>query len=377
MPTDPTWLPTLSYDELELRKVDCMFVMADAVNARGVRSGVRPGDPGLTVTLAGSTINVSQGVAAIFRVGQSLYRAHLSATSPGTVAAAHATFDRIDLVYLRVWDTSFDASGLRQADAVYLAGTASATPVAPTPGGTEIYIPLATINVPHSGGGSPTVSTTIRPYTVAPGGILPVTSTTEPSAGGPGQVFYDADTDSFKYFKSDGTTKASLLDSSGGSVVGKTSFVAKTADQSVTSSTTLVNDTHLTLTVAASASYTFELMLMAQSAGGSAAGDFKAGFTFPAAASCHFMGTGPNNADLPGSSSSNSNGEWIARNNATSGSSTIPYGMSGIPIGIRMTGLLITGANSGSLRLQWAQGASDANATTLLTGSFMRMTRVA
>jgi hypothetical protein len=89
----------------------------------------------------------------------------------------------IDLVYLRVWDTDVDASGLRKAEAVYLAGTAAASPVAPTPAGTVIYIPLATISVPASGGGSPSVSTAVRPVTVAPGGILPDTSSSGYYAG--------------------------------------------------------------------------------------------------------------------------------------------------------------------------------------------------
>lgn len=178
MSTDPLWLPSLSYDETELRKMDSALVMPDGT-ALGARAGIRPGDPGLTVTLSGATINVSTGTATLYRAGQGLYRAYLPATSPGSVAAANATFARIDLVYLRVWDTAVDASGLRTADAVYLQGTASATPVAPTPGATEIYIPLATINVPVSGGGGPSVSTAIRPVTVAPGGVLPVTSSAD------------------------------------------------------------------------------------------------------------------------------------------------------------------------------------------------------
>jgi len=374
--TDPLWLPSISYDETELRKMDSMLVMPDGT-ALGARGGVRPGDPGLTTTLAGSTINVSAGVAAVVRSGQGVYRAFLAATSPGTVAAAHATFDRIDLVYLRVWDTAVDASGLRKADTVYLQGTASASPAIPAPGALEIYVPLATITVPHSGGGSPTVSTSIRPYTVAPGGILPVTSATEPGSGGPGQVFFDADTDKFVYFKADGATKAALLDSSGGSVVGKVSYIDKSADESVTSSTTLQDDNHLTLAVAASAKYVFKLMLLGQSAGSSTTGDIKVGFTFPTGSTVHFTGTGPNNADLSGASSSNSNGEWIARNNATSGSTTIPYGMSGVPIGIVITGSITTTSTAGNLRLQWAQNTSDSNATSLLTGSWMQLTRVA
>lgn len=193
--TDPLWLPTLSYDETELRKMDLPFIMSDGT-ALGGRGGIRPGDTGLAVTLAGTTVNVSAGAASVFRSGQGVYRAQLAATSPGTLAAANATFSRIDLVYLRVWDTAVDATGLRKADTVYLAGTASASPVAPTPGASEIYIPLATITVPSTGGGgtgAATVSSTVRQITVAPGGVLPVSSAADIAISGAytGQVRYN------------------------------------------------------------------------------------------------------------------------------------------------------------------------------------------
>jgi hypothetical protein len=195
MPTDPLWLPSISYDETELRKMDLPLVMSDGT-AQGARAGIRPGDPGLTVTLAGTTVNVSAGSATIYKSGQGLYRAQLAASSPGTLSAANATFSRIDLVYLRVWDTAVDASGLRKADTVYLVGTPSGSPVAPSPGGTEIYIPLATITVPNTGAGgtgSATVSSAARQVTVAPGGILPVSSAADIAISGAyvGQTRYN------------------------------------------------------------------------------------------------------------------------------------------------------------------------------------------
>jgi len=193
--TDPLWLPSISYDETELRKMDSALVMADGT-ALGSRPGIRPGDIGLAVSLAGTTVNVTAGTAALYRSGQGVYRAQLAATSPGTLAAANATFARIDLVYLRVWDTAVDSSGLRKADTVLLTGTPSGSPAIPSPGATEIYIPLATINVPNTGGGgtgAATVSTTIRQVTVAPGGILPVTSAADIAIAGTytGQARYN------------------------------------------------------------------------------------------------------------------------------------------------------------------------------------------
>jgi hypothetical protein len=177
MPVDPWAIDGLAFSGLEARLVESLAVMGNG-SALGAVSGVRPGDPGLTVTLAGTTINCSAGVAAVAYSGQGLYRcAFPSSVSPGTYTAAHATLNRIDLVYLRVWDNSVDASGLNKGDVVYLAGTPSSTPVAPTPAGTQIYLPLATITVLSvSNGGTASVSTAIRPYTVAPGGILPATT---------------------------------------------------------------------------------------------------------------------------------------------------------------------------------------------------------
>lgn len=190
MPVDPWAIDALTFSGLEARNVDAMLVMSDGT-ALGSRSGVRPGDPGLTVTLAGTTINCSAGVAVVAYAGQGVYRcAFPSSVSPGTYTAAHATLNRIDLVYLRVWDNSVDASGLNKADIVYLAGTPSGSPVAPTPAGTVIYVPLATITVLSvSNGGTASVSTTVRPYTVAPGGILPAASA--PSSPYTGQYWDD------------------------------------------------------------------------------------------------------------------------------------------------------------------------------------------
>ena len=193
--TDPLWLPTLPYDETEFRKMDSALIMTDGT-ALGSRPGIRPGDPGLAVSLAGTTVNVSAGTATLYRSGQGVYRAQMAATSPGTLPAANGSFTTIHLVYLRVWDTAVDASGFRRADTVFLAGTASGTPAAPTPGGTEIYIPLATITVPSTGGGgtgAATVSSAVRQITVAPGGVLPVSLAADIAAVGAytGQVRYN------------------------------------------------------------------------------------------------------------------------------------------------------------------------------------------
>ncbi|MEV6124372.1 hypothetical protein AB0M23_28345 [Streptomyces sp. NPDC052077] len=176
----PSWIDGVSLDGYRLRRNDTVLTMHNG-NALGARSGVVPGTNGLAVTLSGTTISVGSGIALVYQPNQGVYRAAMTATSSATLQAAHATLSRIDLVYLRVWDNAVDASGQNIADVVYLPGTPSSTPSAPTPTGTQITMSLATITVPPVGGGAPSVSTTVRPYTVAPGGILPLQTSAPPS----------------------------------------------------------------------------------------------------------------------------------------------------------------------------------------------------
>ncbi|MFB6977681.1 hypothetical protein [Streptomyces scopuliridis] len=178
---EPLWINTISVDGLRWRRFHTLLSMTNGTPL-GSRAGIIPGTAGFNVTLAGSTISVGSGSAWVYQSGQGLYAVTLSSAT-ATLDPAHATLGRIDLVYLRVWDNAVDGSGLNQADIVYLAGTASSTPVAPTPAGTQIYMRVATISVPASGGGSPSVSQSVRPYTVAPGGILPDPTATGYYAG--------------------------------------------------------------------------------------------------------------------------------------------------------------------------------------------------
>ncbi|HEY5834974.1 hypothetical protein [Streptomyces sp.] len=172
---DPLWLNTITYDAHELRVADALMTMSNGTG-RGGRQGVRPGT-GLGTTISGTTITVASGSAFVSAPnGEGSYRVALDSSWTQVINAADATFTRIDLVYLRVWDTDLDGTGLRQVSPVYLAGTPSGSPVAPSiPAGLYAF-PLATVTVPASGGGAATVSTAVMPLTVAPGGILPVPS---------------------------------------------------------------------------------------------------------------------------------------------------------------------------------------------------------
>jgi hypothetical protein len=92
------------------------------------------------------------------------------AVATGSMTAADASNPRVDLLYVLITDPE-DGATTPTAHRTYLAGTAAASPTAPaTPAG---GIPIAQINVPKSGGGSPTV-TWVAQTAVAAGGILPI-----------------------------------------------------------------------------------------------------------------------------------------------------------------------------------------------------------
>lgn len=86
-----------------------------------------------------------------------------------TLTAAHATLDRVDRILIHVYNHDLDSSGLRRQNVEYQVGTAgSGAPTLPPGSVAEI----ALITVPHTGGGSPSVTMTAHPP-VAAGGARP------------------------------------------------------------------------------------------------------------------------------------------------------------------------------------------------------------
>ncbi|WP_333770951.1 hypothetical protein [Streptomyces sp. IBSBF 2435] len=137
-----------------------------------VQAGVRPG-PGLGVSVSGTTVTVTPGVAVIqggSSVAQGPYMLVADANVTATLAAADATNPRVDLVYARVRDTDADGSGARDGAVLVLTGVPAPSPVAPTPTDPSCVV-LATVSVPKSGGGAAVVSTATRAYTAAAGGL--------------------------------------------------------------------------------------------------------------------------------------------------------------------------------------------------------------
>lgn len=139
----------------------------------------------------------------------------------------------------------------------------------------------------------------------------------------------------------------------------------RTSTQSVTSSTTLVNDNALSVSVAANAVYLVELGLYYD---GDTAGDLKTGWTTPAGATI-------SDALALGLSTTAA----ASTDDFTSGSSSVPsFGALGA--GVRCAALfkylLTTAGTSGTLQFQWAQNTSSATATIMHAGSYLIAQRV-
>ncbi len=143
-------------------------------------------------------------------------------------------------------------------------------------------------------------------------------------------------------------------------------YVRKSADQTQSNTTTLLNDTHLFVSVAANLTYAFELVIIYEA--GTAA-DYKWALTFPAGAT---MSWGNNEGDLSMAYLP------LGFSSYTSGSAT-GLGGAGIGSGRAMVvhGNLVMGSTAGTLRYQWAQTAATVENTKTSAGSHLILTRLA
>jgi len=152
-------------------------------------------------------------------------------------------------------------------------------------------------------------------------------------------------------------------------------FARKTADQSVTSSTTLVNDTHLTFSVLANGVYTMEGYLLYQGAA-DPAGGLKVDFNGPAGATLKWTNFGTNQGSASPQTLLTYNvvSETLAPGSPrTMGTN----GTGGTVMSCSPRGILTVSSTAGTFVLRFAQGTSNATATSLMTGSWIRLTKVA
>lgn len=134
--------------------------------------------------------------------------------------------------------------------------------------------------------------------------------------------------------------------------------VRKGADQTRTSTTTLANDSALTLSCAANTNYLVRYYIFFTSGG---TPDFKYSWTGP---------TSPTAVSIGGFDMSTTAGTMTGINDNAFGTSHSSTG-SGATTG-HCTGTIVlrNGANTGTLAFQWAQNTSDPGNTTVLQGSY-------
>ena len=139
----------------------------------------------------------------------------------------------------------------------------------------------------------------------------------------------------------------------------------KAGDQSVSSSTTLVNDAYLFVSVLANAVYYFSCFLDYQG-GTQGSSDIKWAWSVPSGTTMRYTDT---HVSTGGSSTVG----------ALSTESTVPTaGTNGSTLrGITMTGTVATSSTAGTLQLQWAQNTSSGTATTVHAQSSLALWQIA
>jgi hypothetical protein len=144
--------------------------------------------------------------------------------------------------------------------------------------------------------------------------------------------------------------------SSGGATI-KT--VRKSANQSVTSSTTLVNDTHLKFAVAANETFIFQIWLWVYADNGTP--DIKLTVTGPSGSTIAFS---PSTYYATGDGTT-------ALGTVTTGGGTFGAFVDANERNQLYFGSILNGSTAGDLQLQWAQNTSSATSTTVKAGSYI------
>lgn len=160
---------------------------------------------------------------------------------------------------------------------------------------------------------------------------------------------------------------ASASGSSGFGSVGGIVFARKTANEDVTSSTTLQNDDHLTVALNANESYELDGVLFASTTDNGH--DLQIALTVPTGTTMRvsYHGTEEN--------TTNNRETDVLTASGTAG--TVVNLQSANGVVVRLKGLIRTAGTSGNVTLQWADDSSAGSETvTLGTDSFFKVTRV-
>ncbi|MET8585734.1 hypothetical protein ABZX39_33425 [Streptomyces collinus] len=161
--------------------------------------------------------------------------------------------------------------------------------------------------------------------------------------------------------------------------IGQRTTKRRTSDATKTSNTTPANDSQITFSVDANAVYVVDGLLMY-----SGPGDIIVGWATPTGAAGTWQGMGNGISVVSGTNTNGTQQDAVStwgytvRTESTDIGSTRNYGgITSTAFGIQIRGLLRVGSTAGTFALQWAQGTSNATATTLYTDSHIRLEKVA
>ena len=146
------------------------------------------------------------------------------------------------------------------------------------------------------------------------------------------------------------------------------SFARKSADETVTSSAVLQDDDHLTVAIAASQTWRYRFSVIYDA---DAAGDLRFAFNVPASATGAFSFLGPD----PTTATNLASG--ASADLTDTGVQQVGGGGAGTLKALHIDLLVVNGANSGNVKLRWAQGTSSGTGTIVKTNSFVVGERVA
>lgn len=144
-------------------------------------------------------------------------------------------------------------------------------------------------------------------------------------------------------------------------------FIRKTADESVTSSTTLQNDDHFFLAISSNEVWTIEAHLFVT---GGTTGDFQWAFNVPSGATGWNTGIRlDSNAITPTADVALSAIEDLTDTGFRVSGTASPT------VHVQVNAIVINSSNSGNIQFRWAQNFSSATPTTIEAGSFMIFSR--
>ena len=142
-------------------------------------------------------------------------------------------------------------------------------------------------------------------------------------------------------------------------------LATKSSDTVRNNAPTRTNDPHLSVTVEPNALYRLEMLLIYNA---TPTADISVGLSAPGGATAGWT------MDTLVSSSTTTNGSI---NRASMGAASFnTLGGAGSPVVALPAGYIKTGANGGTVALQWAQGVAEVSDATIFANSFLRLTRI-